>query len=75
MTKTSMSESFLTGDYKNINVPGGSDFERTHIIVEADVHLEVIKPSTSKIADVVPQSVERLALDPNRIPDFYKVLY
>ncbi len=52
MTKISVSEPYLTGDYKDINVPVGSDFEQTHIIVEADVHeiqnnichLEVIKP-------------------------------
>ncbi len=34
----SIYEPFLTGDYKDINVPVGSDFEQTHIIVEADVH-------------------------------------
>ncbi len=72
MTKISMSGPFVTGDYKNINIPVGIDLEHAHIIVEADVreikpsicHLKVIKPSTSKIADVVPQSVKRLALDP-----------
>ncbi len=54
-----------------------------HIIVVADVHeiqhnichLEVIKPLTSKNADVVSHSIEKLALDTNRIPNFYKVLY
>ncbi len=74
---------YLAGDYKDINVPVGTDIEQTHIIVEADVyeiqpntcHLEVIKPLTSKNADVVSHSIEKLALDPNSIPNVYNVLY
>ncbi len=30
MTKISVSEPYLTGDYKDINVPVGSDFEQTY---------------------------------------------